>query len=61
MEGAGPGSPELQTFVELGGGGGEGAFFVACPAGFSSFCDSFFKTKVKGADRVGLGSPGPLS
>ena len=27
--------------VDLGGGGG-GAFFVAWPAGFSSFCDSFF-------------------
>ena len=58
MEGVGPGSPELQTLI-WGGGGGGGAFFVAWPAGFSSFCDSFFKTKVEGADGVGLGSRGP--
>ena len=58
MEGVGPGFPGAPD-VELGGGGGGGAFFVACPAGFSSFCDSFFKTKVEGADGVGLGSRGP--
>ena len=57
MEGVRPGFPGAPD-VELGGGGG-GAFFVACPAGFSSFCDSFFKTKVEGADGVGLGSRGP--
>ena len=28
--------------LELRGGGGRGRFFVAYPAGFSSFCDSFF-------------------
>ena len=28
--------------LELKGGGGGGRFFVAYPAGFSSFCDSFF-------------------
>ena len=33
-------------------------FFVACPADFSSFCDYFFfKTKIKGVEGVGPGSP----
>ena len=36
---------------------GRRCFFVACPTGFSSFCDSssFFTQKKKG----GLGPPGP--
>ena len=32
--------------LELRGGGG-GRFFVACPAGLSSFCGSFFFTRNK--------------
>ena len=48
--------------VELRGRGAWGRFFLslALPA-FLPFAILFFKTKVKGADRVGLGSPGPLS
>ena len=55
--------PDLEL---RGGGGGEGRFFVDCPAGFSSFSNSFFffffffffQSKIK---RPGPGLPGPSS
>ena len=44
--------------LELRGGGGKGSVFVACPAGFSSVCGSFFffLPKVRGG---GAGPTGP--
>ena len=51
----------LSTYdVELRGRGAWGLFFffVACPADFSSFCDSFFLNQNKRGGGGGAGVPG---
>ena len=47
--------------LELRGGGGEGRFFVDCPAGFSSFSNSFFFLIFIQNKASGPGLPGPSS
>ena len=41
--------------------GGEGRFFIDCPAGFSSFSNSFFFFFLSKIKRPGPGLPGPSS